>query len=98
MQFLRCAATLPRSKLLTNASENTRKASEAVGEKLNLPVYFPSKHLSTDNAAMIAAAGYFHLQRGERSDLRMTADVSMRLQKFENEDGELKKMKVRYRL
>jgi len=74
------------------------QASEAVGERLNLPVYFPSKHLSTDNAAMIAAAGYFHLARGERGDLRMTADVSMRLQNFENEDAELRRKKVRYRL
>ena len=75
-----------------------REAAATLGAKLNLPVYFPSKHLSTDNAAMIAAAGYFHLRRGERSDLRMTADVSMRLQNFENEDGELKRKKVRYRL
>ena len=75
-----------------------REAAKKLAEKLNLPVYFPSKHLSTDNAAMIAAAGHFHLQRGEQSDLRMTADVTMRLQNFENEDAELKKKKVRYRL
>ena len=75
-----------------------REAAQKLGEKLNLPVYFPSKHLSTDNAAMIAAAGYFHLQRGEKSDLRMTADVSMRLQNLDNEDAELKRKKVRYRL
>jgi hypothetical protein len=47
---------------------------------------------------MIAAAGYFHLQNGRCDDLRMTADVSMRLQNFENEDAELKRKKVRYRL
>jgi N6-L-threonylcarbamoyladenine synthase len=75
-----------------------REASEEVSKKLDLPVYFPSKHLSTDNAAMIAAAGYFHLKNGEASDLRMTADVTMRLQNFENEDAELKRKKVRYRL
>jgi N6-L-threonylcarbamoyladenine synthase len=75
-----------------------REAAQKLGEKLNLPVYFPSKHLSTDNAAMIAAAGFFHLQRGETSDLRMTADVSMRLQNLDNEDAELKRKKVRYRL
>ena len=75
-----------------------REAAEKVGAKLNIPVYFPSKHLSTDNAAMIAAAGYFHLQNGEQSNLRMTADVSLRLQNFENEDAELKRKKVRYRL
>ncbi len=75
-----------------------RRAAEETAKKLNLPVYFPSKHLSTDNAAMIAAAGYFHLKNGETSDLRMSADVTMRLQNFENEDAELKRKKVRYRL
>lgn len=73
-----------------------REASEKLGERLNIPTYFPSKHLSTDNAAMIAAAGYFHLKNGERSELTMTADVSMRLQNFEVEDFSQKK--VRYRL
>ncbi len=75
-----------------------REASESVGAKLKIPVYFPSKHLSTDNAAMIAAAGYFHLQRGETSEIDLTADITMRLQNFENEDAALKKSKVRYRL
>ncbi len=75
-----------------------REAARNAADKLNLPVYFPSKHLSTDNAAMIAAAGNFHLERGERADLRMTADVTMRLQNFENEDAQLKRKKVRYRL
>jgi N6-L-threonylcarbamoyladenine synthase len=63
-----------------------------------VPVYFPSKHLSTDNAAMIAAAGYFHLQNSESSDLAMTADITMRLQNIGNEDDDLRRRKVRYRL
>lgn len=75
-----------------------REAAEQAAKKLQVPVYFPSKHLSTDNAAMIAAAGNFHLERGERAELTMTADVSLRLQNFENEDAELKRKKVRYRL
>ena len=75
-----------------------RKAAEIMANKLGLPVYFPSKHLATDNAAMIAAAGYFHLKKGARSDLRMTADITMRLQNVDNEDAELRKKKVRYRL
>lgn len=75
-----------------------RAAAEDFGARRGLPVYFPSKHLSTDNAAMIAAAGHFHLQKGERSDLAMTADVTLRLQNFENEDARLKNKKVRYRL
>lgn len=75
-----------------------REATEEVGRKLNIPVYFPSKHLSTDNAAMIAAAGYYHLKRGEKSELSMTANVGMRLQNLDVEDAELKRKKVRYRL
>ena len=75
-----------------------RQACESVGQRIDIPVYFPSRHLSTDNAAMIAAAGYFHLLRGETSDLGMTADVSMRLQNLDNEDAALRDRKVRYRL
>lgn len=69
-----------------------------VGQKLNVPVYFPSNHLSTDNAAMIAAAGTFYLKRGVRSDLSLTADTSIRLQNFDVEDEQLRKARVRYRL
>ena len=75
-----------------------REAAQRSADKLVLPVYFPSKHLSTDRAAMVAAAGYYLLKRGERADLRMTADITMRLQNLENEDAELRKKKVRYRL
>lgn len=74
-----------------------RQAAREFGDRRRIPVYFPSPDLSTDNAAMIAAAGHFHLTRGETSDHSMTADVTLRLQNFENEDGRLKK-KVRYRM
>jgi len=75
-----------------------RTAAEKVASKLGVPVYFPSKHLSTDNAAMIAAAGYFHLQHGEEADLRMTADISLRLQNLDVEEPKLRQQKVHYRL
>jgi len=75
-----------------------RQAAEGTAERLGLPVYFPSKHLSTDNAAMIAAAGYYHLQKGETAGLGMTADITLRLQNLENEDASLRERKVRYRL
>ena len=79
-------------------NEALRTECVSVANKLGIPVYFPDKHLSTDNAAMIAAAGYFHLARGERSDVNMTADVTMRLQNLENVDAELRQRRVRYRL
>lgn len=75
-----------------------RSAAERFASERGIPVCFPSKHLSTDNAAMIAAAGYFRLLRGEIADLSMTADVTIRLQNVDVEDGELKRKKVRYKL
>ena len=40
-------------------------------------VYAPSPRLATDNAAMIARAGLFHLERGERSALDLDAHASL---------------------
>src|SRR5262249_24908808 len=40
------------------ANSALRQAFEEEGAKEGLPVYFPSRRLSTDNAAMIAAAAY----------------------------------------
>ncbi len=42
-------------------------------------VFFPSPALSTDNAAMIAAAGYFKLMSGERADSSLTAHAAFPL-------------------
>jgi N6-L-threonylcarbamoyladenine synthase len=50
-----------------------RERLEAEAGKHNLKVYYPSPILCTDNAAMIAAAGDFHLLRGERSNLDLNA-------------------------
>jgi len=75
-----------------------RSAAEEAGKRLGLPVYFPSKHLSTDNAAMIAAAGYRQLMQGDNAKLDMTADVTMRLQNLGNEDAALRQQHVKYRL
>jgi N6-L-threonylcarbamoyladenine synthase len=44
-----------------------------------LPVYFPSPILSTDNAAMIAAAGYPKLVAGIHADKDLNADVYLKL-------------------
>jgi len=63
-----------------------------------MPIYFPSPHLSTDNAAMIAAAGTVKLQAGERAGLDLNADVTLRLQNLEVEDAALRRAGVRYKL
>ncbi len=95
------AELLPKTLLVAGGvacNAALRLEAENASNRLGVPVYFPSKHLSTDNAAMIAAAGYFHLKDGKKADMRMTADVTMRLQNIENEDTELRKKKVKYRL
>lgn len=75
-----------------------RDASREVAARLNVPVYFPSPHLSTDNAAMIAAAGTVKLLAGERAGWDLNADVSMRLQNLDVEDEALRRSRVRYKL
>jgi N6-L-threonylcarbamoyladenine synthase len=75
-----------------------REASRVAAAKLGIPAYFPSPHLSTDNAAMIAAAGTVKLQAGQRDGWDLNADVTLRLQNVDNEDEALRKAKVRYRL
>ena len=40
------------------ANSALRKTFEEQGAQAGVPVYFPSRALSTDNAAMIAAAAY----------------------------------------
>jgi N6-L-threonylcarbamoyladenine synthase len=50
-----------------------RERLEAEASKHDLKVFHPSPILCTDNAAMIASAGDFHLSRGERSSLDLNA-------------------------
>jgi len=75
-----------------------REVSGQAAKRLGVPVYFPSPHLSTDNAAMIAAAGTVKLMAGERADLDLNADVTLRLQNIGLEEEAAKRANVRYRL
>jgi N6-L-threonylcarbamoyladenine synthase len=75
-----------------------RQAAAEVGRRLDVPVYFPSPQLTTDNAAMIAAAGTVRLRNGEHAGLDLNADVSMRLQNYLVDDPQLRDAKVRYKL
>ncbi len=58
-----------------NSQLRARFAERAQGRK----VYFPSRTLSTDNAAMIAAAAYARFVRGECADDSLNALASMPL-------------------
>jgi N6-L-threonylcarbamoyladenine synthase len=52
----------------------TSKAAE-----MGVSVFFPSRALSTDNAAMIAAAAYPHLLAGDLSSDDLNAEPNLRL-------------------
>ena len=56
-----------------SANSRLRKDAAERGEREGLPVFIPALSLSTDNAAMIAAAGLRKLERGETSPLDFNA-------------------------
>ena len=76
---------------------NTELRARMRTEDFGAPVYYPSPRLTTDNAAMIAAAGHVKLARGEDHGLQLTASASFRLENTPLEGYELPR-KVRYRI
>ena len=46
---------------------------------MGFPAYVPALSLSTDNAAMIAAAGLRNFHAGKRAGLDLNADPSLEL-------------------
>jgi len=61
------------------ANSALRVAFEARGASAGVAVFFPSRALSTDNAAMIAAAAYPRFRAGIFADARLNADPSLAL-------------------
>ncbi|MBI3666048.1 MAG: tRNA (adenosine(37)-N6)-threonylcarbamoyltransferase complex transferase subunit TsaD [Acidobacteria bacterium] len=60
-------------------ASNSRLRQRFSGQAVPYPVYFPSLRLSTDNAAMIAAAAYPKFLSGRFSDLSLAAEASLAL-------------------
>lgn len=56
-----------------------RERFAETAKRAGLGVFFPSPALSTDNAAMIAAAGFFRLRAGERAGVSLTGHASFPL-------------------
>jgi tRNA N6-adenosine threonylcarbamoyltransferase len=61
------------------ANSELRMVFEAEAAAEGLPVHFPSRKLSTDNAAMIAAAAYSRFLAHEFADAELSADAGLRL-------------------
>lgn len=61
------------------ANSQLRATFEERAKSAGVEVYFPSRALSTDNAAMIAAAAYSRLRAGLLADVTLNADPSLAL-------------------
>lgn len=61
------------------ANSELRKTFEARAAEEGIPVFFPSRKLSTDNAAMIAAAAYPRFLAREFAGPELSSDPSLRL-------------------
>ena len=61
------------------ANNELRKTFELEAAKAGLPVYFPSRPLSTDNAAMIAAAAYPKFLARDFARMDFSAEASLPL-------------------
>jgi len=75
-------AQRPRSLLVTGGvAANTRLRSEATraAAALGLPIFIPPPELTTDNAAMIGAAGFVNWRRGLRAGPDLNADPGLAL-------------------
>ncbi len=48
-------------------------------QQLGVPCYLASREMCTDNAAMVAAAGHWHLMRGDTSELNVSVYPSLKL-------------------
>jgi N6-L-threonylcarbamoyladenine synthase len=56
-----------------------RLLRQALAQRSPLPVQFPSPFLCTDNAAMIASCGYFHLKAGHIAGWDLDVAPNLRL-------------------
>ena len=71
----------PRSIILAGGvAANSALRGELSARDFGAPVYYPGLRLTTDNAAMIAAAGAPKLSRGEHHGFEFSAEPSLKLE------------------
>ena len=70
---------LLEERKVTVNREEMRQTFESQGAQEGLPVYFPSRPLSTDNAAMIAAAAYPKWLSRDFAAMDFSAEAGMQL-------------------
>jgi N6-L-threonylcarbamoyladenine synthase len=88
----------PRTIILAGGVACNSALREGVSQEgFGVPVYSPSPVLTTDNAAMIAAAGYRRLARGEDDGFGFSALASMKVENEQMSGYEVPE-KVRYRV
>jgi N6-L-threonylcarbamoyladenine synthase len=68
-----------RQVLLAGGVAANRRLRDEMDRRLDRPVIYPPLALCTDNAAMIAAAGYFRFRAGYRSDLDLDVAATLPL-------------------
>ena len=56
-----------------------RSSFDNLAKELNIKVYYPEPILCTDNAAMIAAAGYYNYINEERADMKFNAIPNLKI-------------------
>ena len=56
-----------------------RNEFDKLGEELGCKIYYPEPILCTDNAAMIAAQGYYDFINGDRADLKLNAIPNLKI-------------------
>lgn len=62
------------------ANSQLRSMLKSSGKQQGLGVYFPPPKLCTDNAAMVASAGYYRFRQGIRAGMDLNAVSTWRLQ------------------
>ena len=62
-----------------SANSFIRKEYEKLSSEQNIKVFFPELQLCTDNAAMIAAAGYYNFLNNKTADLNLNAIPNLKV-------------------